>query len=295
MTAKSELIAHLKTGATTTCRAWAVTRRDGLVYGFTDHDRDLSFDGISFKANSGLTAGALQQTTGLAVDNTEVIGSLRDDAISETDLLSGRFDGADVVTWLVNWRNTDQRSIRFRGRFGEIRLSGGSFRVELRGLTDQLNQARGRVYQAACPAVLGDQECQVDLSLPSLSVETVIKRIGRSGEYFLPSQPGFDDRWFDFGRVRIQTGAAEGMIAVVRRDAEKDGFRRIELMADFDLLPEVGDAILLYAGCDKQANTCRVKFNNFMNFRGFPHVPSSDWMASYPVSTQVNDGSSRLK
>ena len=90
MDAKAELISHLATGATTTCRAWAVTRRDGKSYGFTDHDLDLEFDGALFKANSGLTAGALQRTTGLAVDNTEVVGSLSDAAISETDLLAER-------------------------------------------------------------------------------------------------------------------------------------------------------------------------------------------------------------
>ena len=31
----------------TIARAWAVTRRDGLVLGFTDHDRMLAFGGIT--------------------------------------------------------------------------------------------------------------------------------------------------------------------------------------------------------------------------------------------------------
>lgn len=295
MSAKSELIAHLETGATTACRAWKVTRRDGLAYGFTDHDMDLEFDGIQFKANSGLTAGALQQSTGLAVDNTEVIGSLSDAVISETDLLVGRFDGAEVVTWLVNWQNVDQRVIRFRGTFGEIQLSNGTFRVELRGLTETLNQARGRVYQPTCPAVLGDGECRIDLSQPVFSVQVAIKSIGTSGDYFLPSQQGFPDRWFEWGRARMMSGPAEGLVAMIRLDQEVGPLRRIVLMVGFGLAPEIGDTILLQAGCDKLATTCRAKFSNFLNFRGFPHVPGTDWMASYPVSTQKNDGGSRLK
>ena len=64
MVINPDLLAHLKTGATTTCQAWQVTRQDGKSYGFTDHDLDLEFDGIIFKANSGLTAGALQKSTG---------------------------------------------------------------------------------------------------------------------------------------------------------------------------------------------------------------------------------------
>ena len=295
MSAKTELISHLQTGTTTTCHTWQVTRKDGRAFGFTDHDMDLTFDGILFKANSGLTAGALQQTTGLAVDNTEVIGSLNDAAISETDLLAGRFDGAEVVTWLVNWQNPDQRMIRFRGTFGEINLSNGSFRVELRGLTEALNQSRGRVFQATCSAVVGDGECRFDLGQPNFKVETAIKKTGKKGEYFLPSQQGFPDRWFEWGRARVMSGPAVGLIAVVRFDQEAGGFRRIELMVDFDLVPGVGDLVLLQAGCDKTATTCRTKFNNHLNFRGFPHIPSSDWIASYPVSSQKNDGGSRLK
>ncbi len=295
MSAKDELIAHLATGATTTCRAWQVTRKDGRIFGFTDHDRELAFVGTQFKADSGLTASALQQSTGMAVDNSEVVGALSDSAISEQDIKAGRFDGASVVTWLVNWQNVEQRIVRFRGSFGEIQWSDGQFKVELRGLTEGLNQSRGRAYQATCPAILGDQECGIDLDQPAFSLETTIKKIGRRGQYFVPNQPGFADRWFELGRVQLLTGSAAGLIAAIRIDQEDQGFRRIELMADFEIAPEVGDAISLRAGCDKLATTCRAKFSNFLNFRGFPHVPGTDWMASYPVATQVNNGSSRFK
>ena len=59
------LYAHLASGTTTVCRAWTVQRRDGTVMGFTDHDRPLVVDGVTCRADSGLTARALQQTTGL--------------------------------------------------------------------------------------------------------------------------------------------------------------------------------------------------------------------------------------
>ncbi len=43
----------------------------------------------------------------------------------------------------------------------------------------------------------------------------------------------------------------------------------------------------LEPGCDKRAETCREKFDNFLNFRGFPHIPGEDWLISYPVSSGV--------
>jgi uncharacterized phage protein (TIGR02218 family) len=295
MAINPDLLAHLQTGATTTCLAWQVTRRDGRSSGFTDHDLDLEFNGTVFKANSGLTAGALQKSTGFAVDNTEVVGSLSDAAITEADIMAGRFDGAEGVTWLLNWNNVDQRTIQFRGTFGEIQVANGTFRVELRGLTDALNQSRGRVYHAGCAAVLGDGECRFDLSRPEFMIETVIKKSGQTGEYFLPAHSEFPDRWFEWGRARVLSGTAEGLLAVVRTDQIAGDFRRIEFMVDFELVPAIGDAIRLEAGCDKMAATCRIKFDNFLNFRGFPHIPSTDWIASYPVSTQKNDGGSRVR
>ena len=81
MSYSAELKAHLASGSTTLARVFAVTRKDGLVMGFTDHDRDLVFEGVTFRAETGLTAKALQMGTGLAVDNSEAIGALRSDAI----------------------------------------------------------------------------------------------------------------------------------------------------------------------------------------------------------------------
>ena len=293
MSSKEALIAHLLSGATTTCHAWAVVRKDGRTYGFTDHDNDLEFGTVVFKANSGLTAGALQFNSGLAVDNTEVSGALTDDGISEEDLAAGRFDGAAVTTWIVNWSDFEQRVIRFRGSFGEIQRSAGSFKVELRGLSDTLNQQKGRVYQANCGAVLGDGECRFDLNQPGFSLESSVQAIEIAGEYTIKTQPDFPAQWFERGRVVVTSGPAQGLQGIVKFDREVDGQRIVTLWVDFDLTPEVGDLILLQAGCDKLAATCRSKFANFLNYRGFPNVPSTDWVASYPVSSQRNDGGSR--
>ena len=109
------LEAHLAGGITTLCRAWAITRTDGVSYGFTDHDGPLSFDGFTFKAETGLSPLALQQSTGLSVDNSEAIGALSDAALREDDIEAGRFDGAEVQAWLVNWSDVAQRWLQFRG------------------------------------------------------------------------------------------------------------------------------------------------------------------------------------
>lgn len=68
---------------TTVARAWSVRRADGLTLGFTDHDQRLVFGGVTFRPDRGLTARALVQGTGLSVDNSEAVGALNDDAITD--------------------------------------------------------------------------------------------------------------------------------------------------------------------------------------------------------------------
>ena len=100
----------------TIARAWAVTRRDGLVLGFTDRDRMLAFGGITFRPDTGLSAAAVVQGAGLSVDNTEASGALSDDAITEVDIMAGRWDAAEVRLWEVDWANaTPSQTTAVRG------------------------------------------------------------------------------------------------------------------------------------------------------------------------------------
>lgn len=285
------LYAHLGSGAATLARAWAVERADGVVMGFTDHDRDLAFEGMTFRAGSGLSARALSQSTGLAVDNTEAMGALSDAAIREADLMAGRYDGAGVRIWAVNWAAPEERVLLFKGAIGEVARAGGAFQAELRGLAEVLNQPRGRVYRGTCPAVLGDAGCGVDPGLPGLSAERPVAEVVEPGRVFrFAGLSGFDERWFEKGRLRVLGGAAAGLAAVIKNDRSGPGGRVVELWAALRAEVAAGDMVRLEAGCDKRAETCRLKFGNFVNFRGFPHMPGDDWLTVFPARAARGDG-----
>lgn len=288
----AEFQAHLGSGITTVCRCWAVVRGDGVSYGFTDHDRPLSFEDIDFKADSGLTAKALQQTSGLAVDNSEALGAISDAAITEEDISAGRFDGAEVRAWLVNWADMDQRILQFRGTIGELRRSGGAFQAELRGLTEALNQPQGRVYQKPCTAVLGDKGCRFAFDVPGYVVELPVEVVEEARIFKFAEIGGFEPRWFEYGRFVVLTGEAEGLVGAIKNDLQTDNDREIELWEGFRAKIASGDLVRIEAGCDKRSETCRLKFNNFLNYRGFPDIPGEDWLMSYPTSGGVNNGGS---
>ena len=278
----------------TRARAWALQRRDGQVLGFTDHDRDIEFDGIRFRAETGMTARALMQTTGLSVDNTEAAGALSSAGLSEADILAGRYDSAELRIWDVDWVNAGNRQLLFRGVLGEIARSGGAFRVELRGLSEPLSRGGGRVFGALCPAVLGDGACRLDLSKPEFSHIQTVAAVEEAGAIlFLPEPHNAPAGWFEQGRVCFLTGAAAELHGIVRRDIATEGGRRLELWGAPGVAPAPGDEIRLEAGCDKRFATCREKFANQLNFRGFPHIPSEDWLTLVPRDGNVNDGGRR--
>ncbi|PYF13223.1 putative phage protein (TIGR02218 family) [Rhodobacter viridis] len=290
------LKAHLAQGVTTVARAWALARSDGRVLGFTDHDRALAFAGIGFEPGSGMTAKALMQGTGLSVDNTESYGALSSEAITEADILAGRYDGAEVRVWLVNWAEPSARVLTFRGRLGEVSRGAGGFTAELRGLTEALGLERGRIYHPRCAAVLGDGKCRFDLTKDGYALEAALGDVDEAVVLRIAEGAGFEDRWFEKGRLVVLGGAAAGLIGVVKNDRlQADGSRLIELWQRLGADPVAGDLVRIEPGCDKRAETCRLKFDNFLNFRGFPHIPGEDWLVSYPVQSGTNDGGSLFR
>jgi len=281
---------HMATGTTTVARAWALVRADGETLGFTDHDRDLAFNGVTFRAEAGLTARALEQVTGLAVDNSEAVGALRDAGLTEADIMGGRYDGASLTIWEVNWQDVSQHRVLFRGSLGEITRVGEAFRAELRGLSEALGEQGGRVYHAACSAFLGDSACRFDTSAPGFSAQVALAGLAEDVLLF-DGLDSFAPGWFTHGRLTALSGAAQGLVALIRLD-HGAAARRIILWDALRAPLAPGDMFRLEAGCDKQAATCRNKFSNFMNFRGFPHIPGEDWLTAYPKTGQPNSGGS---
>jgi len=279
------LAAHLAGEATTTCHCWRVTRRDGRVLGFTEHDRDLTFEGTTFLAASGFSASEADSETGLAVSADEVSGGFASDAISEADLAAGRLDGARVELFLVNWAAPDQ-NVRLHVReIGEVVRAGGAFRAELRSLAHRLGQPQGRVYSRRCDASLGDDRCGVDIG--AWQGEGGIVAIERDSIVTVSGLQGFADGFFDRGTLRL----ADGTVAEIETHRRlSDGTAQLRLWLPFETPVSASAAVTVTAGCDKTFSTCRARFDNHLNFRGYPHVPGADFAYSYADGERVHDG-----
>jgi uncharacterized phage protein (TIGR02218 family) len=287
--------AHLDSGATTLCWCWRLSRLDGVSYGFTDHDRDLQFDGTLFEAASGFSATELSAGVGLSTDNLEAEGALMSNKLNEDELAQGRFDDAQVEIFRVNWAEPEQRLLMNSGSLGEVKRSENSFNVEVRGLSHYLQQPRGRLIQYGCDATLGDQRCTVDVGVgSSFRVSGSVVDVQSRHAFTVVGFDGFLSGWFARGSIIWQSGNnTSDSMEIKQHRVLENGEVFFELWQDmaFDIVG--GDTFVAVAGCDKQFSTCRDKFSNQVNFRGFPHVPGNDFIVSYPGRDDAgNDGSS---
>jgi hypothetical protein len=163
-TISSGMSSHLSEEVTTLCTCWKIVRTDGQVFGFTDHDRDLVFNGVTYEAETGYNRTAIRSDASMSVDNLDVTGFIESDRISENDLRNGLFDFASVFIFALNWKDLTMADIKLRrGWLGEIVINdNGSFETEIRGLHQALSIGFMESYQPECRADFCDARCKLN-------------------------------------------------------------------------------------------------------------------------------------
>lgn len=284
------LQAHLDSRATTLASCWRLTRTDGVALGFTDHDRLLRFDGTDFAPLTGLDSGEAATKLGAGTDTSEVLGVLSADAIDEDDILLGRYDGARVETFRVNWRDVGQRLLLSRTTIGEIVREDGVFRAELRSGQHALNRISGRIYGALCDAELGDARCGVDIDTPEFSAAATVLGARHRFRMAVEGIESFESGWFAHGVAAFASGRREGLRDRVLTHERLGGTDVLGFGVPVGDWVANGDAVTLTVGCDRRFATCRDRFGNMLNFRGFPHIPGNDFVLRYPRAGDALDG-----
>lgn len=281
---------HLGREVTTVCHCWRLTRKDGQVTGYTDHDRVLTVDGSGFEPESGFSASEARDSLGLSVDTVDVEGALSSDRISDTDIAAGLYDGARVETFLVNWRAPEQFALIRTATIGKIVRRDDGFVAELESLARALDQQNGRYVTRLCDAELGDARCTFLLDQPGFSGAGVVVSIGPADTIGVSGLDGFAPAWFARGVLTWTTGTRTGRNERIV-DHRVDG-SVVSIVLQSSVGPEIaaGDSFSIVAGCDKSFATCKAKFGNALNFRGFPHLPGNDTAYGYVADGGNFDG-----
>jgi uncharacterized phage protein (TIGR02218 family) len=268
----AELLAHFAGDCTTLSMCWKIARRDAVTLGFTDADKDIVFSGVTYIARSGFAATTAAVRDDFSVSSVDAQGIIDNEIITEADLYNRKYEDAGVEIFVVNRLDLTQgRLMIFAGTVGQITLRGGNYLAELRGLAHKLQNPIGRIITPICDARLGDTRCGA--SLTAFAFSGTITAIITQKYSFKASGLIKPLRYFERGLVTFTGGTNAGITYDVRTSLA-DG--TIILAAPLFYDAANGDTFSAVAGCDGTKQSCKTKFNNIENFRGFPEVPGMD-------------------
>lgn len=252
---------------------WRIERRDGVTIGLTAHDRDLVIDGLVYRAAPGMTPSAVTRSASLDADSMDVTGALTSSAISEADLLAGRWDGARVSLFATDWTGPGERVALGEGTIGAVETRGDALSAELRGVAAALERPVVEETSPECRADLGDARCRVAMA----GRRRFARIVAMEGAVLTLDQLEPVANGWGGGRLRWFSGANSGLEdAVARSGGDSVTLRRAPRFEGAGALVEIIE------GCDKSVATCAARFGNAINFRGEPYLPGVDLLTRYP-------------
>ncbi len=261
---------HLEGEVITLATCWKVVRSDGETFGYTGHDVDITYDGVTYVAGTGISPSAIKTSGSAAVDNLDITGLLNASGVTDADIIAKKYDNAEIYIFLVNYNDLTMGDIKLaRGRIGEIEVQDNVFTAEFRSLGQYLQHKVGERFSAKCRADLGDTQCGVTLAsyTDSAAVTSVTDRANFGASALIEA-----DGYYNYGKLTWTGGNNNGYVMEVK--VYTTGV--IELLQKMPYEIQVGDAFDVSAGCDKSASTCANTYSNIVNFRGEPFLPGAD-------------------
>lgn len=262
------------------CDLVAITRTDGEVARFTNHDRTVTFLGTQFVPVTFAGMSAERREAALRSGNQELYGVIDGNYVLLPDLLGDLYRGAEVAHVVTDWSRPWLWVARHRKRIRNVNWTGTQWVATLESqaqiMTRPAGGRFGGVWAPPCPYKLGGPGCGRDISaweIPTATVQTVVdsRMVVR---FSVASWPGtwVDDEYRD-GEVEWLTGDNAGVVSPIVRYVHST--REVELLLPTKFRIQVGDTAIGRVGCNGLATTCKDKFDWLDNHGGDALQPSA--------------------
>jgi uncharacterized phage protein (TIGR02218 family) len=262
----------------------------GRTFGYTDYDFDITIDGTTYVPAPGLQRISLTRSVNDTVSNQE-FGSAWIDA-PEDLLLAGEFDNAVIEIAFCDASQTGLgRMIVERGRLGIIQWTADGFRADMQSWMRDLQRTLNLVTTPTCRHKLFSQVSDIRsgvvagactksnaaylvsggvLSTPVANLVFNVNVTSGGGSITTPAS------WFAGGSIEWYNEVAPSVLTnakyMIKDSSLVSGTEhRIELYLPLPQTP-ISLQVKLYPGCSKTMTDCKNKFNNVVNFGGFPHI-----------------------
>ncbi|MBL4807836.1 MAG: DUF2163 domain-containing protein [Rhodobacteraceae bacterium] len=248
------------------CRAWVITRTDGVRLGFTDHDFPLEVDGIACNPATGFLPSQWAEKVGLQVSDMSASGVIDSDVITEADIDAGFYDLATVDFYAVDWK-TAATKLLAKTQVHEITRGRTGIEFDLRGLSARAAAERAVVLARRCGLEYGGARdpktgrgCGIDLDLPAYNLTSTIETVLNVRQFTIAAAV-FADGWFNNGYIVWTSGDNAGVQRRIRVSASNG----LGILLTFDrAMPkpmQAGDGFEIKAGCDGSFVSCQARAN----------------------------------
>jgi uncharacterized phage protein (TIGR02218 family) len=286
-TVSTAMQAHLENEVQTLALCWKIQRRDGAVYGYTDHDEPIVYDGTTYTPIEAGTPSDYRQNSALTADNIDFDMVFGSTSGRDAELRAGVWDFAQIWTFKINWEDTSTATGIVKlayGRLGEIQIQDNFAKIELRTLTQQLSNTIGSIYTPECRTSLGTTLCKIGTTSTVYTRTGTISAVTDQKTFTVTGDAaGQIDGFFDYGSLTFASGGNSG-IEIQITDYTTTNVITLYEEAPYTL--STGVTFSAVAGCDRRWVTCKDRFSNKDNFRGFPHIPGMDAALVVPSNTQ---------
>lgn len=266
------------------CNLVTITRRDGFVLRFTDHDRAVTFEGEEFAPVNFAGMSAERREAGLRSGNQDLYGIIDGTVVLVPDLLGSLYRGAEVAHVVTDWSLPWLVIARHRKFIRTVNWTGSTWVATLEGRAQVLSRPAGGdlggTWSERCPKILGKttgtHPCNASIAawtVAGVEVQTV-HSARMDVSMVVASWPGAwtDDEYRD-GEIEWTSGANVGTVSPIISYAHST--RRIKLLVPTPFAIVAGDEGTVRVGCDGLFTTCTTKFSNGDNFGGNPLEPSA--------------------
>lgn len=250
---------------------WKIETQNKGVVGITNHTSDLIIDEIRYHSKASFTPNELKRTADLKQNFLSIDGMLSHDLISKEEIDSGVYDNAKINIFLVDYLKPEQLKVYvFSGFFGRISFDDSQYQVELYSAGDALSTKFGDIYSSSCRAEFCDKKCKLDIK--DFTFYAAVISTVNEHEIMLK----LDDKVSnDFTGGIFEYKDKNNFTKVVEIFHHQDNLFKLKDKVDQKF--SFGDRVILKLGCDKKFKTCKNSFNNIINFRGEPHVPTKQF------------------
>lgn len=289
-----DLLAHLQQAVTTTCRLLKITLRDGRSFGMTTLDRDVIYDGVAYSAINGFDPSIIATDASLSVDNAEGRALVAEvDGITDQMVLAGELDDAQWQMMLINWADLSMGDLLIDfGDVGQVELDDGMIYIpELLSFKMRLRQLIGIFTSRTCRATFGTPPnshtgCGVDAE--ALFTAATVTGVQADDPFRVFAAAGVQIT-SNTARVRFTSGKNSGS-----RLYQVEGFgsvtNTIVLSEPAPFIIQEGDLFEWRPDCDKQPNTCKNLYDNFLNYKGESLIPVGEGAAVLTPQASIQGG-----